>query len=87
MDIMENVLSNNEEVSHWVSPIGTSKNCSINTKFDSTKYFVRKVTDSDVMTRVEEKRHHHNKPKKAHVKQIGVQGTIFVPLNIYFPLS
>jgi hypothetical protein len=39
------------------------------------------------MTRVEEKRHNHNKPKKAHVEQIDVQGTIFVPLNIYFPLS
>jgi hypothetical protein len=87
MDITENVLSNNEEVSHRVSPIGTSESGLINTKLDSTKDVVRNTTDSDVMTRVEEKRHRHNKPKKAHVKQIGVQGTIFVPINNYFPLS
>jgi hypothetical protein len=87
MDIKENVLSKNKEVSHRVSPIRTSESCSINTKLDSTKNFVRKTTDSDVMTRVEEKCHHHNKPKKAHVEQIGVQGTIFVPINNYFPLS
>jgi hypothetical protein len=68
MDITENVLSNNEEVSHRVSPIRTSERCLINTKLDSTKYFVRKTT--------EEKRHRHNKPKKAHVEQIVVQGTI-----------
>jgi hypothetical protein len=53
MDITENVLSTNEEVSHRVSPIGTSESCSINTKLDSTKDFVRKTTDLDVMTRVE----------------------------------
>jgi hypothetical protein len=87
MDITENVLSNNEEVSHRVSPIGTSESGLINTKLDSTKDVVRNTTDSDVMTHVEEKRHRHNKPKKAHVKQIGVQGTIFVPINNYFPLS
>jgi hypothetical protein len=87
MDITENVLSTNEEVSHRVSPIGTSESCSINTKLDSTKDFVRKTTDLDVMTRVEEKRHRHNKPKKARVEQIGVQGTIYVPINNYFPLS
>jgi hypothetical protein len=84
---MENVLSNNEEVSHRVSPIGTSESCLINTKLDSTKDFVRKTTDSDIRTRVEEKHHCHNKPKKAHVEQIGVQGNIFVPINNYFPLS
>jgi hypothetical protein len=84
---MENVLSNNEEVSHRVSPIGTSESCLINTKLDSTKDFVRKTTDSDIRTRVEEKHHCHNEPKKAHVEQIGVQGNIFVPINNYFPLS
>jgi hypothetical protein len=87
MDIMENVLSNNEEVCHRVSHTGTNESCLINTKLDSTKEFVRKTTHSDVMKRVEEKCHRHNEPKKAHVEQIGVQGTRFVPINNYFPLS
>jgi hypothetical protein len=63
VDITKNVLSNNE-VSQRVSPIGTSESFSINTNLDSTKDVVRKTTDSDVMTHVEEKSHRHKKPKK-----------------------